>query len=180
MPREKLMFTGTVAFLSIASFLLCFYIFSLSEPGIERRTAETKADTLSGKEYSTAGIYNYRDSNPYGSYFVGFESIRDSGVTNGEMLYINDVLINFTMYNKKIYNGKISYVNNSLELLEEENTKKPGQKRYSFDFGINDGNIHTMSITSNWLEDMITIKIANQSGKEVFNKSFTIHPTPSS
>ena len=133
--------------------------------------ARQVTDKLSGEEYNTAGIYNYKDNNPYGSYFTGFDQLIDRGVRNEEWLYISDTLTNFTMYNKKIYNGKISFVKDSFV----RNPQKDTFSSYSYKFGINDGNIHTMDVESSWVQELIRISIRDNSGDEKFFKEFKMY-----
>lgn len=133
----------------------------------------SKQDKLSNKTYNTDDIYNYREANLYASYFVGFDTLTDRGVSDGDLQYIQDVVLNFTMYDQKIYNGKISYVDGSF--------KRDGvsgiEPKYGFSFGINDKHVHDVSVSSSILTKDITISISNPQGIKEFTKTFHEYST---
>lgn len=158
-----------VAVLTIFSFLITYSSITTAENS--KYEAKQVTDKLSGEKYNTAGIYNYKDTNPYGSYFIGFDQLTDRGIRNGEWHYISDTLTNFTMYNKKIYNGKISFVKDSFV----RNPQKESFSSYSYKFGINNGNIHTMNVESSWVQELIRISIRDNSGDEKFFKEFKMY-----
>jgi hypothetical protein len=134
------------------------------------------SDTLSGTKYSEGGINNYRETNPHGSYFIGFDELTQNGVSYNDSLYIQDVLTNFTMYNLKTFNGKISYVAKS---FTDKGSVPNETMVYSFQFGVNDTNIHTVSVNSTTVgsvsgDGTIQISISDSQGAELFNKTFTV------
>lgn len=159
-----------VFILVIISFLVTYL--ALVKVDSSKYGANEVHDGLSGEKYNTGGIYNYKDDNPYGSYFIGFNQLIDRGVRNEEWIYISDVLTNFVMYDRKIYNGKISFVKDSFV----RDTSSTGTfVTYSYKFGINGGSVYTMKIQSSWVQKLIRISIRDKSDKEVFFKEFKIH-----
>lgn len=171
--QKNIVISVATILLSIASFFVCLYSFNQQENKYSNiSTATVEKDTLSGEEYGTGGINNYREVNPYGSYFVGFENISDSGIANSDMIYIHDVITNFVMYHEGVYNGKVSYVKDS---LKKQGVNKDNSELYQFKFGVNDSNIHTMKVESNWLDNQIKIAIVDSSKSKVFDKSFRVY-----
>lgn len=162
-------------YLIVLGFTIISFLFtygSLQAASDAKYDAKIEHDKLSGEKYSTAGVYNYKDNNPYGSYFVGFDQLTDRGIRNDEWLYISDTLTNFTMYSQKTYNGKISYVKDSF--LREDKGSSTFES-YSYKFGINSQDIYTMKVQSSWVQEVIRISIINESGKELFFKEFKIY-----
>lgn len=128
--------------------------------------AQAKQDVLSGKQYAPV----YGEENPFAPYFVGFDQLVDRGVSRDETRYINDVLTNFTLYNKQQYKAKVSYVKDSFE----RNYDKELATTYQFDFGINDANIHTVAVTADMYDKKMSIKIIDEANQSVFDKKFDI------
>jgi len=150
-----------VGILMFFSFLVIY--FSLRSAYFpELTSAET--DRLSGKEYAPVES----EVNPYAPYFVGFDGLVDRGVSIEEIRYINDVLTNFTLYNEKIYRGKVSYVKDSFERDYAQSLSTT----YRFKFGINDANIHTVTVTTNTFDGTFSIKIIDGNNKTLFAKDF--------
>lgn len=171
--RERIVTYIGVSALTVLSFFICYTAFNASYSS--RDVAKNTIDKLSNDEYFTGDTLNYREANPYGSFFVGFDELTARGVPNDEQKYISDVLTNFTMYNQGVFNGKVSFVDDSFSSARD--FSKPGTiTSYSFEFGINGDNIHTLEVDSNWIDDSIHIKIYNPSDREVFNKTFKINP----
>jgi hypothetical protein len=166
--KTKLLRLISTVMLTLVSFAFSYFVFSNQA---NQTPVGSYGDDLSGEEYSTEGAYNYREGNPYGSYLVGFDAVSERGVSGDDMNYIYDVLINFLMYDKKVYNGKISYVKDSFE----RQTTSGITPKYSFLFGINDKDIHTMNVSSNILTEKITISITNNKGAQEFNRTFHIY-----
>jgi len=161
---------SVVTFLTLCSFLVCYFSFSGAESANSKGDSSTRSDRLSGTSYFAGDIHNYREANPYGSYFIGFESLSERGVSKDDMRYIDDVIINYLMYDKKVYNSKVSFVKGS---FSREYTKSTATT-YSFKFGINDQDIHRVKVVSDNIKKMIEITVYNTSGKTVFNKSFKL------
>lgn len=159
-----------IAILAVVSFLVTYI--SLVKVDESKYDAKVVQDSLSGEKYNTGGIYNYKDNNPYGSYFVGFDQLMNRGVRNDEWVYISDVLTNFTMYDKKVYNGKISYVKDS---FTRDDQKSGSFTTYSYKFGINNSNVYTMKVQSSWVDEVIRISIVNDSSDSVFFREFKIY-----
>ena len=131
-----------------------------------------KQDSLSGESFNTGSIYNARDVNPYVPYLVGFDSLGEHGVSSKNRAYVQDAVINYVLYKKKSLNAKISYVkdsfNQQLPILIRSVT-------YDFQFGINDGNVHTVEVASNEIDDEITITIYDSDDTRVFTRKFTVY-----
>ena len=170
---QKIIILAGVLLLSIVSFSICLWLFNQQASQYNNsKVSSNQQDRLSGETYSTGGLYNYKEFNPYGSYFVGFDAISNSGITSSDMAYINDVLINFTMYHENIFNGKISFIKDS---LVKNPPSDDGTESYIFKFGINDSRVHTVKVRSNWLRNTISISIYNTTNSKVFSKSFTMY-----
>ncbi len=153
----------TVGVLMFFSFLITYYLFhAIYFPVV----TSAQNDPLSGENYAPLAV----EDNPYAPYFVGFDTLSDRGVTNDELRYINDVLTNFTMYDKNIYKAKVSYVKDSFSRDYTESLSTT----YRFKFGINDQNINTMSVTSDTINQKIALKITDNDDKVVFDKNFII------
>lgn len=169
--QQQLVTYSAIALLMVISFFICYAAFTVSreEPG----KVMTIKDQLSEETYSTDGAYNYRDGNIYGSYLIGFGNLTDAGITSDDMIYIHDVLINFAMYDQHVYNGKISYVKDSLETIGEPGGR---YRTYEFRFGLNNSDIHTMRVKSSWVDQKIDIAISNSAGKQVFQRAFDMLP----
>jgi|GEM_PF-3428895 hypothetical protein len=161
---------GTVIFLTLFSFLISYFSFDRVENTNLRGDSSTKSDKLSGTSYFAGDIYNYREANPYGSYFIGFDSLSERGVSKDDMRYIKDVIINFLMYDKKIYNAKVSFMKDSFGREYSQGTATT----YSFKFGINDQDIHKIRVISDSTKEKIEIMIYNTVNKTVFSKSFKL------
>jgi hypothetical protein len=156
--------------LSLVGFLFWFFVFSsfLNDGG---KKSGTEYDKLSDTTVSLDAVNSAETPNPYLPFFAGFESLTDFGVSNDDMRYIQDVLINYTLYGAHIKSGKISYVKDSFK-----NEKFQGLDNvYSFKFGLNDRYIHTLRVTSNSVSRKITLVILDSSGKQVFNRTFDIY-----
>lgn len=148
---------------------LCAFSFSLtyllSQQGYSSEVTTPNTDTLSGEDY----IPIRNDRNPYAPFFIGFDALEDRGVSRDEMRYINDTLTNFTLYNTATYKGKVSYVKDSFTRAKNDNL----DSTYTFKFGINNSNIHTMLVIFDLPGNKISISILN--GKErVFSKDFSV------
>lgn len=161
---------GVIIFLTFFSFLICYFSFDRVESANLRGDSSTKTDKLSGKSYFAGDIYNYREANPYGSYFIGFDSLSERGVSKDDVRYIEDVVVNFLMYDKKIYNAKVSFVKDSFGREYAQSTATT----YSFKFGINDRDIHRVKVVSDSINGKIEITIYNSANKVLFNKSFKL------
>lgn len=153
-----------VSVLCIFSFFLTYF---LSQQGYHSEITSPETDKLSGENY----IPIRNEGNPYAPFFIGFDELVDRGVSRDEMRYINDVLTNFTLYNTATYKGKVSYAKDSFMRKKNENKNS----NYTFKFGINDSNIHTMSVVFDFPGNKIAISILD--GKEqVFSRDFSITP----
>lgn len=131
-----------------------------------------KQDSLSGQSFNTGSIYNARDINPFVPYLVGFDALGEHGVSSKNRAYVQDAVINYVLYKEKSPNAKISYVkdsfNQQLPILIRSVT-------YDFQFGINDGNVHTVEVVSNEIDDKMTVTIYDNSDTRVFKRTFTIY-----
>ena len=154
--------------LMFVSFCFWFFVFTSVQ---EAKPSGIQADRLSGEEISLDSVNSAETPNPYVPYFAGFDTLSDSGISSDDMRYIQDVIINYTLYKKQIRSAKISYVKDSLKNVLSEGL----DSNYSFKFGINDGDIHTIKVTSNIITSRITIVIMDSSNKKVFERSFDIY-----
>ncbi len=144
------------------------YLFFIQEESYDRMIGENH-DKLSSESYE---VTNTVQLNPYIPDFIGFNSLLEAGVSNEDMTYIYDYLTNFMLYNKRVYNGKVSYVKDSFtrgQLTDD------GYVQYSFKFGINNSNIHTANIRSNWVDSKISIQIKDTDDQEVIKRDFIIY-----
>ena len=158
--RIKYMVVGALMFLS---FLVAYYSFrNVYFPA----TTSAETDRLSGEEYAPVES----EDNPYAPYFVGFDRLVDRGVSRDELRYINDVITNYTLYTKKAYKAKVSYVKDSFE----RDYTKSLSTTYRFKFGINDTDIHTVSVSANTFDETISLKIISKGNNVKFSKKFTI------
>ena len=165
--RRKHLEYGTIVLLVVVSFFTAYTL--AARANATRHDIRAGTDKLSGEPTQ---IYSYRESNPFGSYLAGFTTLDNVGITREDQRYIEDVLINFAMYNKKAYNARISYVKDS---FQEEPNHSSAWRTYSFRFGINNGDLHTMKVRSNWIESKIEITILDGQDKQVFQRSFTVY-----
>ena len=157
-----------VGLLAVIGFVFWFYLFN--SIGVNRESG-IKHDTLSDTDINYEGLKSIETPNPYAPYFAGFDALSDRGVSDDDMSYIQDVLINFCLYIKHVKSGKISYVKDSFNNVLSDSL----DSNYSFKFGINDGDIHTIKVTSNILTSRITTVIMDSSNKKVFERSFDIY-----
>jgi hypothetical protein len=169
MRRQSLVLYGIVAGLALLSFLATYAIYNNTNSD---KPGQVRHDQHSDTTYNTGAANNYRDSNPYGSFFVGFEELSDRGVSNSEYIYITDVLTNFTMYSKKIYNGKISFIKDSF--IRKFNSDFDSQN-YSFKVSINNGKPYSVNVISNPIKKKISIKITSSNNASIFEKSFHLY-----
>jgi hypothetical protein len=151
-----------VAVLAILNFFFAYSSFHHESGTITKTTR----DGLSGEQYAPTT----NEENPYGPYFVGFDILNSRGVSSDNLRYIYDVLTNYTMYNKKAYAAKVSYVNNSFK----RQTVSGIEPKYSFRFGINDKSTGTVTVSSSIITGDFTISIVNKNNKQEFSKIFFI------
>jgi hypothetical protein len=147
--------------------LMSFGVFSNINNRDSSKAIEPGVDSLSGENRQ---IYSYIEGNPYLSYFTGFDTLDNAGITADDMSYIQDYIINYVLYKKGIFNAGISFVKNSYVSTP---IKDDGSRSYEFKFGINSSDIHTVKITSNQIEDFIDINITSDTGVS-FHKKFNI------
>lgn len=152
-----------VGVLAVLSFMVAYSSF---HSGYYPVITRAQSDILSGEKYAPVES----ESNPYAPYLVGFNELIDRGVSRDEIRYIDDVITNFTLYNRNIYNSKVSYVKNSFE----RDYKKSLATTYRFRFGINDSQIHKATVTANTLDKKISIKIMDTNDKVLFSRNFDI------
>jgi hypothetical protein len=154
--------------LMLVSFVFWFFVFTSVQ---ETKPSGTQTDRLSGEKINLDSVNSAETPNPYVPYFVGFNTLSDSGVSSDDMRYIQDVIINYTLYKKQIRSAKVSYVKDSFKNILSEDL----DSTYSFRFGINDTDIHTIKVTSNMITSKITIVITDSSNKKVFERTFDIY-----
>lgn len=150
------------------SYLFWLLIFSLTGGS---PTSGTYTDSLSGELVKMDGVTNTADVNPDVPFFIGFNYLREYGVSSDDRRYILDVLTNYTLYSLKIKSAKVSYVNKSFKSTLNKGTSTG----YVFKIGVNDGNIHSVRVSSDIVEKYISISLLNTVDKEVFNKKFTLY-----
>lgn len=154
--------------LFLMSTLFWFMIFNVSS---SLQPSGTELDTLSGTTINHEGRKSSENPNPNLPYFAGFDLLLDAGVSADDMNYIQDVLINFTLYNKHLKSAKISYIKDSFN----SDISKSLDDVYSFKFGINNDNIHIMKVVSNSINHQIKITINDGLNKKVFERQFFIY-----
>jgi hypothetical protein len=127
-------------------------------------------DNVSGETVPLEALKDTTVINPNVPYLVGFNKLIENGVLRGDVSYISDVIINFTLYERKIKFGKVSFVKDSYK----PEISKGVSSKYSFKFAINDGSggFYTLVSESNIVDSSIDIVIYNDSNKKVFSKSF--------
>jgi len=145
-----------------------FYFSNPPNPGI----SSSYQDKLSGQEVTTEQINNVTHTNPRAPYFVAFDKLAYYGVSSDDVRYIQDFIINFSLYNEQLDAPIVSLVDNSFKgpFIESEGFVT----KYSFDFGIDGGNVHTVSVISNSKDPSIDIKIL-QNGAVVDHRKFTLY-----
>ena len=154
----------------LIGFFFWFFMFSFFSNSEVRKTGD-EYDKLSGVTVSLDAVNSAETPNPNLPFFAGFESLTDFGISNDDLRYIQDVLINFSLYNAHLKSAKISFVKDS---FKNENIKGLDSV-YSFRFGLNDSDIHLIRVTSNSVDRKITIVIFDSSNKQVFRRSFDIY-----
>lgn len=137
----------------------------------DKKPSGSQIDKLSGEEINLDSVNSAETPNPYVPYFAGFNTLSDSGVSSDDVRYIQDVIVNYTLYKKQIRSAKISYVKNSFKNIPSVGI----ESIYSFQFGINSKDIQTMNIVSNMTTSIITIKIIDQANKQMFSRTFDIY-----
>lgn len=157
--QDRIRYLAVVA-LVFLSFLTSYFFF---KNGYYPTITSAQTDTLSGKEYAPVE----GDDNPYAPYFVGFDELTNRGIPSDDIRYINDVLTNYTLYTVHAYKAKVSYVKESLE----REYAKTVSSTYRFKFGINDSNIHDVTVVSNPSDNDIQIKIY-KGDKKTFDRDF--------
>lgn len=137
--------------------------------GSNQSLTGSQTDTLSDSSYNIDSINSDR-TNSVAPYFVGFNALIDYGVSNNDLRYIQDIISHYVIYERSILGAKISY--NKDSYTQEDNSGTA--RRYNFSFGINDGNIHTVSVVSDIISRKITITIKNSSG-DTYIRNFTLY-----
>lgn len=164
--NKRILLIGLLFIISTGFWVLVFR--SVQEATTTR--SGVKVDTLSGTEINYDVANSAESPNPNLPYFAGIGTLSKFGISDDDKRYIQDVLINYTLYNLKIDKATISFVKDSykMELSESVNNI------YSFQFGVNGGNLHTINVSSNFINSTISIKISKES-KEVFKRDFDIY-----
>ena len=129
-----------------------------------------KIDALSGAEINYDAANSAESPNPNLPYFAGIGILSDFGISDDDKRYIQDVLTNFTLYNLKINKATISFVKDSYRAGKSEGVDNV----YSFQFGVNGNSLHTINVTSNFINSTISISISKDS-KEAFKRDFDIY-----
>ncbi len=157
-----------VALLFLLSIGLWYSIFS-GVVATDRNTG-MQSDNLSGASYNKTAVNSDRSINPLAPYFVGFEHLRESGITNENQLYIKDLITNYVLYEKEKVYAKVSYVDGSLT-----GPKINGlDMTYVFTIGINDSKDAEVSLASNVVTKSKTISIKPLNGEKTLKKTFTV------
>jgi hypothetical protein len=128
-------------------------------------------DQLSGETFDTSFLRDDVGPNPNMPWFIGFEQLIDAGVTNDDIGYIQDYLANYTLYNRGINSGRISYVAESFSNPSLVGTAST----YEFKFGINGENIHTMKVSSDIVTQKISLTIIGVGGEKDISRTFDIY-----
>jgi hypothetical protein len=136
-----------------------------------QKSSNTYTDKLSGELVNLQGVATDNGINPDLPFFVGFNYLTKYGVSDDDIRYIQDVLTNYTLYIKNQRFAKISYVNKSYIAGDVRGTTSS----YGFKIGINDGDVHTVTVDSDIVAETITINIKGSSGSG-FSKDFAIYP----
>lgn len=156
-------------FLGIIFIVTILFWFIVFFNVVNSRPSGVAIDSLSGEVVNYEGLKSAQTPNPNLPYFAGFNLITDAGVQSDDMRYIQDVLINFSLYNKHVKSAKISYVKDSFM----RHPTNVFEDTYSFKFGINGDDIHTMNVVSESIEkEEIKINITDSSNKKVFERTF--------
>ncbi|CAN5426989.1 hypothetical protein BH09PAT4_BH09PAT4_03240 [soil metagenome] len=155
-----------VVVLALVNFGISYYSFRGSADTTATITT-TSTDKLSGEQY----VPTANEENPFGPYFVGFDTLTNRGVSTDHLHYIYDVLTNFTMYNVRQYGAKVSYVDKSFKRISVSGI----EPKYSFKFGVNGANIHTLVVSGDIVSNSILVRIQDNKGAEKFNRTFTIY-----
>lgn len=150
---------------------MAWYSYFTPRINSDRPQEKQYIDKLSGKKVSTVGVSTGNGVNPDMPYFIGFDYLTKYGVTNDDLRYIQDYLMNFTLYTKNKRFAKISYVNGSHQTGEPSGTTS----NYSFKIGINDTDIYEIKVASDIVNETISISIYNSSGKSISTKKFDIY-----
>jgi hypothetical protein len=153
-------------------FLLSFVIFFTIFINLNNREANTgeQTDELSGLTFNKTAVNSDRGTNPNAPYFVGFNTLTKYGVSADEVAYIKDVIVNDTLYRKKLVYSKISYVNDSYvpPIITDLKTT------YNFKYGIDDGDVHQVFVVTNLEDSSIEITIV-ENKTTVLKKSFIMY-----
>lgn len=130
-------------------------------------------DPLSGEFVTKESINNITKPNPTAPSFIGFDGLDYYTVSDDELRYLQDFLTNYTLYTKQAEPGAIiSLVKDSFRgpFLESEGFVK----KYSFQFGINGADLHTVQAAFNSSVPSIDITI-EKNGKAVDQKKFRVY-----
>jgi hypothetical protein len=157
---------GIVAILVLLSIGLWYSVFSnVTAPD---RNTGLQEDNLSGASYNKTAVNSDRGINPLSPYFVGFEHLTQSGVTNENLMYVKDFITNYALYEKELVYAKVSYVDGSLN-----GPKIKGlDMTYTFTIGVNDMKDAELTLSSNVLTKSKTISIKPLTGEKTLSKTF--------
>lgn len=159
-----------VIFIGVFLLAVLFWYAVFSIVGSNDSSSES-TDKLSGMSYYQGAVNDGYGANPYVPYFTGFDNLTKYGYTADDRRYVQDVITNFVLYDLKNYRAKVGFVKDSFK----QELGKTIDLQTSFKFGVNDSNVHTVKVSTNFITKDITISIFDSNNSQVFTKSFTEH-----
>lgn len=136
--------------------------------------ASNYIDKLSGEPVNKESINDTAATYPLSPYFIGFDNLQQYILPDSatEAPYVQDFIANYVMEHVSTRPSAISFVKNSLS--EPTYNTQNNETTYSFKFGINDGDIHSVSVVYNPITPTISVSIS-QNDKVEAHKTFTVY-----
>ena len=159
----------------VFSFIILLHFFIWFAAGYFHSTdpsssAGERYDKLSDSSYNLTAINDDVGINPHTPYFVGFDTIRDYGVSLIEYRYLRDAMINTVLYKLHSPNSKISYIKGSYT----QGASNTLDRTYSYKFAVDESKYYQTFVTSNIVNKKLDITIKNTSGDTLLQRSFIV------
>lgn len=172
MKRNKVVMILVLTLVAGVLFWSLVFRLSINEQRGREVVKNDYTDSLSGEEISKESINNVQYVNPWAPYFIGFDSLDFYGVTDDSKRYIQDFITNFVLENKQDNPAIVSLVKDSFDgpFISDEGYKT----EYSFEFGINEKDVHSLKAVNSGRDDSITITVLKDN-EQIANRKFTLH-----
>ncbi|HWT55619.1 MAG TPA: hypothetical protein VN031_01155 [Candidatus Microsaccharimonas sp.] len=168
--RTLLLLIGSLIF----GVLLWSSIFNLLSGSLGTPVSNNYTDSLSGRTVNKEPVNDAAAAYPLSPYFVGFDNLQQYTIPDSdtELRYVKDFIATYVMEHTAQKPSAVSFVKDSLD--GPNFNSQTYETTYSFKFGINDTDIHDISVDYNPVTPTITVSISQDSSVEA-HRTFTVY-----